>query len=104
MKIANRIKELRERNGISQRELARIISMNQSQYSKVERGLVDPRISTIEKICKGLEITLFDFFLPYKSNEKKDSELINKLSMIERLSKEEQESIFNLIEKLLTKK
>lgn len=103
MKIGDRIKELRESKKISQRQLAELINMSPSQYSRVERNLVDPRISTIDKICKGLSITFYDFFLTYRSIDKEGTELINKLKLIEQLSKEEQESIFNLIETFLKK-
>ena len=87
---------------MSQRQLAKIIEMNPSQFSKVERNLVDPRISTIEKICSGLGITLYDFFIVYKSSTTNTS-LVSKLSMFEKLSREEKDSIFDLMEKLIKK-
>ncbi len=36
-----RLKELRERRGISQRELAELLNTSQQQYSKIERGKTD---------------------------------------------------------------
>jgi len=103
MKIGEKIKELREHKGISQRKLADMINMNQSQYSKIERDLVNPRITTIEKISKALDITLSDLFFSYQAI-KENSGLKEKIKLIEKLSKEEQESIFNLIKNLIEKK
>ncbi len=103
MEIGDKIKELREAKGISQRALAALISMNQSQYSKIERGIVDPRISTIEKICSGLKISVSDFFLTYKASKNHNSTLLEKVMLIEKLSPKDQSTIFSLVDSLLDK-
>ncbi|WP_101451183.1 helix-turn-helix domain-containing protein [Aquimarina sp. MAR_2010_214] len=103
MKIGSKIKELRENKNISQRELADSISMNQSQYSKIERDIVDPRISTIEKISKALNINLSDLFFSYQATNNDDN-LKENIRLLEKLSNEEKKSIFDLVKKLVAKK
>lgn len=49
------IKELRKRLGITQKELAELAGVSQSLISQIEKGKVDPRVSTIRKIINALE-------------------------------------------------
>lgn len=61
-KIGTRIKQLRERAGITLEKLAYESDFSKGGLSEVERGLREARVSTIEKICQNLEISLSDFF------------------------------------------
>ncbi len=68
MNIGEKIKENREKLGISQRELGRRIEMSGQLISKIESGMATPSIDTINKIA-----TLFDVqvssFLEDNNNE-----------------------------------
>ncbi|SRR6266516_1223766 len=44
------IREARERHGLDQRALARRARTSQGQISKVERGVISPTISTLERL------------------------------------------------------
>ncbi len=103
MSIGKKIEEVRKRKNMSQRDLATILEMNPSQYSKIERDLVDPRFSTIEKICSGLKISVSDFFLTYKASKNHNSPLLEKVMLIEKLSPKDQSTIFSLVDSLLDK-
>jgi transcriptional regulator with XRE-family HTH domain len=50
----------RRRAGLTQAELARRLSIPQSQVSRWERGVVTPGIETLERIVRacGLELTI----------------------------------------------
>jgi len=52
-----RLKELREEKGISQTQLAKELGILQSTISHYEKGLVEPNIQTIKKLCKYFEVT-----------------------------------------------
>lgn len=41
---------------LSQYDMARLIPMNQSNYSKIERGLQEPNIEQLRKICIILKL------------------------------------------------
>ena len=41
-------------SGISQKQLAAITGIDQSDISKIERGIANPSISTLERIAKAL--------------------------------------------------
>ncbi|WP_336731772.1 helix-turn-helix domain-containing protein [Chryseobacterium sp. VD8] len=62
--FGKRIEKFRKESGLSYRELAQKCDVDHSNISKIEKGEVDVRISTIQELAKGLEIhpqELFDF-------------------------------------------
>ena len=61
--VANRIIELCRERTIAPNELGNISGINPSTiYSILGKKSRSPEISTIKKICDGLEITLGEFF------------------------------------------
>lgn len=61
-KIGSRIKAERLRKGITAERLAYEMGISKGNLSEVERGLRDVRISTLELIAEGLEVTLTKLF------------------------------------------
>lgn len=61
-KIGNRIKELRKIEGKTLEKLAYESDFSKGGLSEIERGMREARISTLEKICQTLNITLCEFF------------------------------------------
>lgn len=56
MKIGEKIRSAREDRDLSQAEVAALIPMNQSNYSKIERDLQEPSIDQLRRICEILSI------------------------------------------------
>lgn len=50
MTCAKTLSQARRRAGVSQRELARLTGIAQPTIARIERGLVDPRIGTVERL------------------------------------------------------
>ena len=61
-KFGNRIKQLRNELGLSQEKFAWSIDMDRTYYASVENGKRNVSIKNIEKIAKGLGITLEELF------------------------------------------
>jgi len=61
-KIGKRITELRKERNLTMEKLAYISEISKGGLSEIERGLKEPRLSTLIKICETLEIPLKDFF------------------------------------------
>ncbi len=61
-KVGNRIKELRNKLGISQEELGFRSGVHRTYIASLEVGKRNVSISTLEKIVKALEISLSEFF------------------------------------------
>ena len=51
---ADAVCEARAEAGISQLELAAMVGINQANLSKFERGLLNPTVSTLDRIAKAL--------------------------------------------------
>lgn len=56
MKIGEKLKQLRERNLLTQAELGSAAGVSRDQVSRIERDEVDPRFSTIRKLAAALEV------------------------------------------------
>lgn len=60
--FANRIKELRQHQGLSQEKFALKIDMDRTYYASVEAGKRNVSIKNIKKIADGFEISLEELF------------------------------------------
>jgi len=60
--IGKRLQELREAQGVSRYRLNKIAGLSTSTLHDIETGKKSPTITTLEAICKGLGITLQEFF------------------------------------------
>jgi transcriptional regulator with XRE-family HTH domain len=56
------IQSLRRRKGLSQDQLTDVAGLARGTVSKIETGLVDPKITTLVRIAQALKISLRRFF------------------------------------------
>jgi len=56
MNIGERIRNKREDMDLSQRDMAKLIPMNQSNYSKIERDVQEPSMEQLRRICQILKL------------------------------------------------
>lgn len=71
--IGNKIKNLRNQNGLTQQELADRLDLTKGFISQMERGLTAPSVATLADIIECLGSNLADFF-----NEKEDTQIVFK--------------------------
>jgi DNA-binding Xre family transcriptional regulator len=55
--MAMRLKEWRRRRKLSLRRLGEISGVHYVSLAKMEAGKLDPRLSTLLRLCEALEIT-----------------------------------------------
>ena len=58
LQIGNLFSLEREKKGITQSELAKITNIHQAEISKIERGIGNPSIKTLERLAEGLGLKL----------------------------------------------
>jgi len=107
MNIGEKIKKVREAKGFSQKQVAVMLDMDQSQYSKIENGKTDPTTSTLEKIAKTLGVDVPVLFASddiFKDVNSADKTLMEKIRLIEQLDDKERVSIYNIVDSLFAKK
>lgn len=61
-KVGNRIKELRDKLGISQEELGFRSGVHRTYIASLEVGKRNVSIATLEKIVNALEVSFSEFF------------------------------------------
>jgi transcriptional regulator with XRE-family HTH domain len=62
MDVGARLRMVRDRCGLSQRELAKRAGVTNGTISLIEQNRVSPSISSLKKVLEGLPMTLADFF------------------------------------------
>ncbi|WP_458735188.1 cupin domain-containing protein [Zobellella taiwanensis] len=62
MELAERLKWLRQRHGLSQRELAKRAGVNNSLISQIEQEAVNPSVATLKRVLDGFPISMGEFF------------------------------------------
>lgn len=58
MSTGNKIKEIRKKKGLTQKELGDMLGMTASQIGNYENGYRNPKLSTVRKIAEALEVPL----------------------------------------------
>ena len=56
MHIGEKIRNAREDMDLSQKDMANLIPMNQSNYSKIERSVQEPSLEQLRRICQILNL------------------------------------------------
>ena len=57
-KLGERCRALRRRKKLSQMDIVRRFEFSLSHYQKIERGALDPRLTTLKKLADALGVTL----------------------------------------------
>lgn len=56
MTFGDKIRNAREDMDLSQKDIAQMIPMNQSNYSKIERNVQEPNLVQLRRICQILRL------------------------------------------------
>lgn len=56
MTLGEKIRNAREDMDLLQSDMAKLIPMNQSNYSKIERDIQEPNIEQLRRICQILKL------------------------------------------------
>ena len=93
MELGKKIKELRNKQGLTQEELADRAELSKGFISQLERDMTSPSIATLEDLLQCLGTTLGEFFMEEQEEEqivfteedffvKKDEEYKNQIKWI----------------------
>jgi transcriptional regulator with XRE-family HTH domain len=98
MNIGDNIKRIREERSMTQQQIANLIGMHRSNYSKIEKGQREISVAAIIKIANHFDITVDELLSLNKTNSTQSEALLN----INNLSAEDQSTVYRLIELLLS--
>jgi len=106
--IGNTIRKIREEKGLTQLQIADLIHMHRSNYSKVESGERDLSIESANIISRYFGMTI-DQIVNFEGNLPKDvtiedKNIVEQVKLIQELDQEEKNMVFKMIDTFLTKK
>ncbi len=108
MNVGTNIRRLREDRGIKQSEIADLIGMHRSNYSKIETGQREISVAAVDKIAGFFNMTIDELVhlgedIP-KEVSMEDKTTTEQVKLIQELDQEEKNMIFKMVETFLTKK
>jgi transcriptional regulator with XRE-family HTH domain len=60
--LGTQVRGIRQKQGLSMRQLALQAEMEYSQLSKIERGVINTTVSTLQSLAEAMNIPVKDFF------------------------------------------
>lgn len=72
LNLANSIRSLRLRSGLSQRQLALRMSVPRTYVSKIENEKATPTLSSLERLARALEVTIPDLLTGGERNRQEE--------------------------------
>lgn len=79
MSVGNKIKEYRESNQMTQKDIAEILKVEPGTISKYESGMIEPNIESLKRLAETFNITIDELI---KDEEKLDVLKINVLEVL----------------------
>ncbi|KOP71314.1 helix-turn-helix transcriptional regulator [Cytobacillus solani] len=70
--MENRIKEYREKNDLSQGELAELCNVSRQTINAIENNKYDPSLQLAFELARNLQVTIEDIFLYSENGGKKN--------------------------------
>ena len=67
--LADRIKQIREKKGLRQKDVASSMGISQQAYSQYESGTREPKKETINRIARALGVSQFELLRPVMEND-----------------------------------
>ena len=95
-KLGLRIKELREKQGLTQLKLAEIVDMEASNLSKIERGIQIPKEESLDNISKALNVEVKELF-DYTENIYKQDLILKINTLLENSNEENLQRFYRIL-------
>lgn len=97
MNISNIISQLRDKNGLSQSDLADKSQVSRVMIGKYERGEAIPSIDAAKKIADALGVSL-DYLVGETSQTSFDKRTLERIQELELLEESKKQTLYDLID------
>ncbi len=105
--FGERLKALREHNGLSQQQLADRIGIHLSQLSRIEREASSPSAETLIALARALHTTTDALLTGDRTNEPdapiRNVRLLERFHLLDSIDRDEQETAIKVIDALIAK-
>jgi transcriptional regulator with XRE-family HTH domain len=103
--FGRRLRDIRERRDLSQKQLADLLSTDVMQISRYERGIGLPSLETCVQLAAILKVSTDELLLGEEPRgaalEISDVRLLDKFQRLQRLNKRDREAVIILIDGVL---
>lgn len=96
--LGKRIAQLRKQKGLNQEDFADISGKMINTISNIERGLSDPKVTTLMSIAKALDLPIEELFSETKQPQITE-ELPSNIATILQILKKQDDKTLNVIKK-----
>lgn len=108
MALGKTIKKIRGQKGLLQKQVAAELGIGYTNYNKMENDNREPSVNELQQLAKLFQMTV-DEILNYEEdlpNEVKveDKAGFEQVSLINQLDEEDKQTVFKIIDTMLTKK
>lgn len=108
MALADNIKKIREEKDFLQKQVATHIGVDKSTYSKIEKGTREVTVKELQKMAELFNVSIdqivnFEGDVP-KEVTVQDKTTVEQMNLIQQLEEEDKQTIFRIIDKMLTNK
>ena len=108
MSLAKNIKQLREQQGLLQKQVATQIGLGISHYNKIENGQREASVKMLDKLAQLYGITIdqivhLEGTMP-KEVTIQDKSTIEQMHLLQQLNEDDRSIVFSIIDTMLTKK
>lgn len=107
MNVGENIRKIREDKGFTQQQIADLVGMHRSNYSKVETAQRELSINALAKVAKFFDLSIdelvnFEGIMP-KEVTIEDKTTLEQVKLIGQLEPEDKNMVFRLIDTIVTK-
>ena len=99
--VGKRIKLVRQRNGLTQDQLAERVGLSPKYISGIERGVENPTMDNLIRLAKVLEVEPYDLFLFGESEENEKALRKGLEKMLREGDREQLQLCFDVMRKIL---
>lgn len=108
MTVGQNIKKIREEKGLTQQQIAALIHMHRSNYSKIESGQREISVDALSTVARYFDMTI-DQIINFENGVPKeitieDKSLMEQVKLIQELETDEKNMVFKMVDTFLTKK
>ncbi len=108
MELAERIKDLRKKNGLSQGELAQKIGVSSAHLSRLENGRYLPSVEVLKNLADTLNVSTDSLIYGKEENlgeiKIQDVSLAERIRLLNHLDKKDRDIVVYIIDSFLAKK
>ena len=107
LQIGIKIKEIRTKKGLLQKQVAEAAGLHPANYNKMEKGEREPSVDALNRIAKLFNITV-DQIINYEGEipqevTVEDKSILERMKLIEQLDEDDKKALFRIIDGMLTK-